>query len=45
MANRKPFKLEATIRIYNVFQILSCANIIYQVSTECKGYVHIKYLV
>ncbi|KAI5708660.1 hypothetical protein M8J76_000525 [Diaphorina citri] len=30
MANRKPFKLEATIRIYNVFQILSCANIIYQ---------------
>lgn len=30
MANRKPFKLETTIRVYNIFQILACANIIYQ---------------
>lgn len=29
MANRKPFKLEKTIRAYNIMQILACGYIIY----------------
>ncbi|KAJ8964468.1 hypothetical protein NQ317_006984 [Molorchus minor] len=34
MKNKKPYKLRAIIRYYNIFQIVSCCSIIYMLNRK-----------